>query len=100
MGHHPGTHWTCSRDPLHRPLDGEQHKQPTDSRAELRHAFFLPDKLNIHGKIDSELRYRGIFSIPVFRLLLAVEGEFPQPNFSDLGLGACLNNVYRQKSTC
>ncbi len=37
-------------------------------RTSIRSASFLPDDLQIEGKIESELRHRGIFEIPVYRL--------------------------------
>ncbi|MEW6443226.1 MAG: cell envelope integrity protein CreD [bacterium] len=56
------------------------------TRSEIRHAIFLPEKIEIQGKVDTELRHRGIFSIPVYRLSLTVLGEFSRPDFADLGL--------------
>ena len=56
------------------------------TRTEARNAIFLPEQLHIRGSIDSEIRYRGIFSVPVYRLGLTVEGEFARPSFSDLGV--------------
>ena len=35
------------------------------TRTEVRHAIFLPAQLHTRGSIDSETRYRGIFSVPV-----------------------------------
>jgi inner membrane protein len=51
-------------------------------RTEVRYATFLPERLQVQGKIESEVRHRGIFSIPVYRIKLDVEGEFLQPSFS------------------
>lgn len=59
----------------------------TLSRSETRTAVFLPDRVALHGKIHSETRQRGIFSVPVYRLDLQVEGEFARPDFAALGLG-------------
>ncbi len=56
------------------------------TRTDTRNAIFLPEHLHARGSIDSELRNRGIFSIPVYRLGLTVEGEFARPGFSDLGV--------------
>lgn len=56
------------------------------ARTEARNAIFLPQQLQIRGSIDSEMRYRGIFSVPVYKLGLTFEGEFVRPNFSELGL--------------
>ena len=56
------------------------------TRTEGRSAIFLPEQLHTRGSIDSEIRYRGIFSVPVYRLGLTVEGEFARPSFSELGV--------------
>jgi inner membrane protein len=58
------------------------------TRTETRNAIFLPEQLRIHGTIDSELRHRGIFSVPVYKLGLVMEGEFARPSFSELGIEA------------
>ncbi|MGH9893646.1 MAG: inner membrane CreD family protein, partial [bacterium] len=56
------------------------------TRTETRNAIFLPQELWVRGSIDSELRSRGIFSVPVYKLGLTLEGEFARPSFSELGL--------------
>ena len=56
------------------------------TRTEVRNAIFLPERLHTRGSIDSETRYRGIFSVPVYRIGLTVEGEFARPSFSELGV--------------
>jgi inner membrane protein len=55
-------------------------------QTKVLYATFLPDRLQARGKIESEVRYRGIFSVPVYRIRLDVEGEFPQPSFSAWGI--------------
>jgi inner membrane protein len=56
------------------------------TRTETRNAIFLPQQLQVRGSIDSEIRYRGIFSVPVYKLGLTLEGDFALPNFSELGV--------------
>jgi inner membrane protein len=56
------------------------------TRTETRHAVFLPERLLARGQVDSEIRHRGIFAIPVYRLDLRVEGEFARPDFAKLGV--------------
>jgi inner membrane protein len=56
------------------------------TRSETRNATFLPEQLHIGAKIDSDIRQRGIFSVPVYKLDLAVDGEFARPNFAELGI--------------
>lgn len=54
------------------------------TRTETRNAIFLPEQLHIRGTIDSDVRHRGIFSVPVYRLGLVVDGEFGRPDFTEL----------------
>jgi inner membrane protein len=56
------------------------------TRTETRNAIFLPEQLRVRGSIDAELRHRGIFSIPVYKVGLTLEGEFARPSFAELGL--------------
>src|SRR5262245_11477992 len=56
------------------------------TRTETRNAIFLPEQLRGRGSIDAELRRRGIFSIPVYKVRLTLEGEFTRPSFAELGL--------------
>ena len=55
-------------------------------RTEVGNAVFLPERLHARGSIDSETRFRGIFSVPVYRLGLTVEGEFERPSFPELAI--------------
>lgn len=56
------------------------------TRTETRNAIFLPEQLRVRGSIDAELRHRGIFSIPVYKVGLTLEGEFTRPSFAELRL--------------
>jgi inner membrane protein len=56
------------------------------SRVETRDAVFLPERLAVDGMVDSAIRSRGIFTIPVFTLDATLEGEFARPSFADLGV--------------
>ncbi len=58
----------------------------TISRSETRTATFLPERLQARGSIESETRQRGIFSVPVYKLGVEVEGEFARPDFAALGI--------------
>ena len=55
-------------------------------RSETRNAVFLPEQLRMRGNLDSEIRTRGIFSVPVYQMTLTVDGEFAPPRFADLGI--------------
>src|SRR4030095_14811810 len=56
------------------------------TRTATRHAIVLPERPRVRGSIDAELRHRGIFSIPVYKVGLTLEGEFTRPSFAELGL--------------
>ena len=51
--------------------------------SKVEHANFLPETLKVEGNIQSELRYRGIFQIPVYRMSLNLNGRFSRPDFSE-----------------
>ncbi|MBD3265766.1 cell envelope integrity protein CreD [bacterium] len=55
-------------------------------RREMRHADFLPNQLQITGTAKSEIRYRGIYKVPIYSLDLNVNGEFSRPDFSAWGI--------------
>jgi inner membrane protein len=60
----------------------------TVAHSETRSAFFLPEQLHVRATLSSELRHRGIFSVPVYRLGLVFEGELARPRLAELGIKA------------
>ena len=66
------------------------------SRTEVRNAVFLPERLHARGSIDSETRFRGIFSVPVYRLGLTVEGGFERASFPELAVEPA--DVHRERA--
>jgi inner membrane protein len=46
----------------------------------------LPEALRVDGRLEPETRKRGIFSIPVYTLDLAVDGNFAPPDLDALGI--------------
>ena len=50
----------------------------------LRTAYFLPLELNVTGKINPELRKRGIYDIVLYQTDLLISGKFEQPDFAAL----------------
>jgi inner membrane protein len=69
----------------HRWTEAAAGGQPV-TRTESRNAIVLPEQLRIRGTIDSDLRHRGIFTVPVYTLGLVVDGEFARPRLSELGV--------------
>lgn len=59
-------------------------KSKTIERTQTRFVIFLPERLKVRGEMKTELRYRGIFKVPVYNIDLDVQGEFNRPTFEDL----------------
>ncbi len=55
-------------------------------RTEVRNASFLPETLEVDGRIETEIRSRGIFDVPVHKMTLSAKGRFLRPDFSDWGV--------------
>jgi inner membrane protein len=64
----------------------ETSKGRTITRTATHHAVFLPERLKVTGAVKSEIRRRGIYTIPVYRMDLALEGEFARPDFGELAV--------------
>ena len=47
-----------------------------------QYAHFLPEQLNITGKMVPEIRYRGIYKVIVYTADLQIAGKFKHPDFS------------------
>lgn len=50
----------------------------------IRYAHFLPNTLSIKGSLKPEIRYRGIYKVPLYNAQFVVEGQFAQPDASTL----------------
>ena len=61
----------------------QDNRRQRQSRSDVEYAAFLPELLKISGRIESELRYRGIFEIPVYSMSLDLSGRFSRPDFSE-----------------
>ena len=55
-------------------------------RTETRYLVVLPKTLHTRGKLASETRQRGIFSIPVYNADLELTGAFVRPDVKALGI--------------
>ncbi|MDD2345301.1 MAG: cell envelope integrity protein CreD [Bacteroidales bacterium] len=51
-----------------------------------KNAHFLPEKLFIDGKIEPEIRYRGIYKVVVYNSKLQIKGNFAKPDIQQLNL--------------
>jgi len=52
------------------------------TRTETHFAYFLPDHLEVEGRVDPEVRYRGIYRVPLYQVALSVKGRFAPPDLS------------------
>jgi len=59
---------------------------PEMTRISTGEAVFLPERLELQGKMTPEIRRRGIFSIPVYTLALEARGRFAPPDWSVVGI--------------
>jgi len=59
------------------------YKKDKDIIEEIRYAHFLPEELNIRGKVEPEQRKRGIYKVVVYKTDLNFTGSFNKPDFSD-----------------
>ncbi|MBU0765832.1 MAG: cell envelope integrity protein CreD [Bacteroidetes bacterium] len=57
-------------------------KDVEEDKYVLDYAYFLPNFLDIKGEVEAEIRYRGIFKVPVYNSKMSFNGMFPAP---DLG---------------
>ncbi len=49
-------------------------------------AHFLPERLSVRGQLDTEMRYRGIYQVPVYTADLKLSGRFAPPDIARLGI--------------
>ncbi len=55
-------------------------------QSEVQYGVFLPTTLNVTSKMDSEVRYRGIFEVPVYQTILDLKGGFTKPDLTSWGV--------------
>jgi inner membrane protein len=47
-------------------------------------AHFLPERLNIDGEVEHQIRQKGIYDIILYQSSLQLKGRFPAPDFASL----------------
>ncbi len=52
----------------------------------IKYAHFLPEKLNITGKLSPEKKYRGIYKVILYNSKLQITGNFKMPDLSKLNI--------------
>jgi inner membrane protein len=60
----------------------ELNKEGERVNLSRNHAHFLPETLNIQGELMPELRYRGIYKVPVFKTRIMLNGFFQAPEMN------------------
>ncbi|MDD5393510.1 MAG: cell envelope integrity protein CreD [Thiothrix sp.] len=64
--------------------DGGREREITREETLSDTLYLLPKQLNIQSKLDSSVRYRGIYGVPVYTSGLQVKGEFSNQALLDL----------------
>ena len=50
---------------------------------QIEEAYFLPEELSINGKIEPEMRHRGLYEVVVYQSSIKIEGSIKYPDFQD-----------------
>jgi inner membrane protein len=75
------------RQPVVRPKVVNGKKEDVEELASFyATAYFLPEMLKVQGRIEPEVRRRGIYETVVYSTKLKLEGNF-QPDFGAAGIG-------------
>ena len=65
----------------------DAYKEPnTPFLKTVKYAHFLPEDLNINGRLFPEKRYRGIYEVVVYNSSLNFKGKFQSPDFTTLNV--------------
>src|SRR5438128_5458941 len=63
--------------------DGKMERREVEETATAT-AYFLPEKLNITGDVQTQMLHRGIYNAAVFRAQVTLSGKFAPPDFGPL----------------
>ncbi len=66
----------------------DRGKDGVEIRETVEKAFFLPEELDVNGKIDPFVLHRGIFEAPVYKSQLEISSTFRKPDFEKLNIAA------------
>ena len=61
-------------------------REKEEERSRIGWLVLPPQRLDVDARLDSEVRKRGIFEVPLYRAKLKLRGEFRLPDASDLGV--------------
>ena len=77
-----GANQTISGPVLNIPVTCLQPKKDETGYIEYKTvAHFLPEELQYNTTIDPEIRYRGIYKMPVYKSHISIKGFFTRPDF-------------------
>ncbi len=68
--------------PYHRRYTETNSKGVEEIRTQRSYACFMPDALDVTSRIDTEVRYRGIYKVLLYRMTSQFTGSFKKPDFS------------------
>ena len=63
-------------------FDKNLEKYVVKRKTKTWHELHVPDTLNLSGRVDTQERYKGIYSVPVYEAALEINGKFsklPKP---------------------
>jgi inner membrane protein len=64
----------------------DRGKDGVEIHERIEKAFFLPDQLNVDGRVNPEVLHRGIFDAVVYESSINVKSEFKKPDFATLNI--------------
>lgn len=65
----------------------DAYKEPNNPYLKvIKYAHFLPENLNVEGKLFPEKRYRGIYEVVVYNSTMDFKGKFSSPDFASLNI--------------
>ena len=64
----------------------DTHTGAKQRATDTKQAIFLPDDLKVSSDLVKEARHRGIFEVPLYQSMVALEGHFSKPDFQIWGI--------------
>ncbi len=70
--------------PFRKRVTVDKGKEGKETTEYIEKAFFLPEKLDVNGKVNPQILHRGIFDAVVYESKLNVDATFTKPDFQSL----------------
>lgn len=85
--HNQAVHEVAGKWGGHQTISGPFLSIPFQKGASgVEYAHFLPEQLRIDGKVEPNLRYRGLYEVLLFQAELRLSGHFDRPDLATLGI--------------